>query len=81
MQLFTTVQVKNRISCNNLRDGARDLFCRIEEKETEVLGTWQHIVVHDLCVTDGANGSSGRTTRFACSGTSRTFNYCWGLTC
>ena len=65
---------------NNLRDGARDLFHHTEQSETEVPGTWQHIPVHDLRVTSAANASSGRTTHFACSGTT-VQHYSWGLTC
>ena len=75
-----TVQMENRWSCNNLRDGARDLFHCTEQTETEVPGTWRHIPVHDLRVTSGANGSGGCTTHFACSGTT-VQHYSWGLTC
>jgi len=75
-----TVQVENCWSCNNLHDGARDLFHHTEQSETEVPRTWRHIPVHDLRVTSAANGSSGHTTHFACSGTTVQY-YSWGLTC
>ena len=73
-----TVQMKNR--CNNLRDGARDLFDRTEQAATEVPRSWRHIPVHDLRMISGANSSSGRTTHFADSGTT-VQHYSWGLTC
>jgi len=75
-----TVQVENRWSCNDLCDGGRDFFDLTEQTEAEVPGTWWHIPVQDLCMTSAANGSSGHTTHFTCSGTT-VQHFCWGLTC